>query len=130
MRRRAGGDALRSAGDAGAVEFLLLAPLLPFRFLYTEEERRVSALSARVAAPSGPAFSLLDVPADALGSALDATRKKGREQRVLSVNWGAGKMHDQKYLFFFFEKLLQEVSSRRSLLSLSRTPTDLFFTNT
>ena len=93
----------------------------------------MSALSARVAAPSGPAFSLLDVPADALGSALDATRKKGREQRVLSVNWGAGKMHDQKYLFFFFEKpcgLLQEVSSRRSLLSLSRTPTDLFFTNT
>ena len=62
----------------------------------------MSALSARVAAPSGPAFSLLDVPADALGSALDATRKKGREQRVLSVDWGAGKMHDEKYLFFFF----------------------------
>ena len=71
------------------------APFLSL--LYTEEERRVSALSARVAAPSAPAFSLLDVPADALGSAFDATRKKGREQRVLSVNWGAGKMHDQKY---------------------------------
>lgn len=77
--------------------FFCSPPLLPFRFLYTEEERRVSALSARVAAPSAPAFSLLDVPADALGSAFDATRKKGREQRVLSVNWGAGKMHDQKY---------------------------------